>query len=326
MPERKTRYAEFCRLQYAPLHLQPWWLDAVCGAANWELCLATDAGGHITGVWPYYFRRYGCVRIIQQPPLTSYGGPWLKNPDHGVSKPYKRAGFEKKTYTDLIGQLPHTAFFQQSFLPETTDWLPFYWSGFHQTTRYTYRFEDTSDPEKIWAGFKNTLRTDVRKAEKAVDVYPEADAEALVFQLHEKSFLRKNLQTPYRFGPFGRLHQALSERSSSVCFIARDRKTRAPHAGLYLAFDTRSAFVLMTGQDPVFKSTSAIWLLFREAIKFCSHRGLSIDFEGSMNKNIERGFRAFGARLTPYHQIRKAGNRGYEWAWLVYKWCQPRLT
>lgn len=309
MSERKTRYADFCQNNYVPLHLQPWWLDAVCAEGEWDVCLATNGGGAITGVLPWHkTRRFG-LPVIQQPPLTTYGGPWLHYPHNTDFKPQSRFAFEKKVFEELIGQLPRTSFFQQNFLPEIENWLPFYWAGFRQTTRYTYIFNDLSNLEAVRAGFKNTLRTDLKKAGQSAEIHREDDQPELMFRLHEMSFSRKNRRPPYSSETFRRLHEALHERQQSACFIARDRRSNAPHAGLFLAFDERRASVLLTGADPLFKSSCAVWGLFWEAMTFCSKRGLSLDFEGSMERDIERGFRAFGAQLVPYHQVWKAGNR-----------------
>lgn len=292
------------------MHLQSWWLDAVCADGEWDVCLATDGSGKILGAMPFFkTRRFG-FSVVQQPPLTAYGGPWLNYPQN--LKPQKRLDFEKKVFDDLIRQLLRTAFFQQNFHPDVQNWLPFHWAGFRQTTRYTYIFNDLGDLEKIKAGFKNTLRTDLKKAEQAVEIFQKNDSTGLLFQLHEMSFSRKNRCPPYSFETFRRLHSALAERRQSAIFIARDRRSNVPHAGLCLAFDERRASILLTGADPAFKSSCAVWGLSWEAMKFCSERGLSLDFEGSMERHIERGFRAFGARLTPYHQIWRAGNRVVE--------------
>ncbi len=315
------------------MHLQPWWLDAVCVAGDWDVCLATDGGGKVLGAMPFYkTRRFG-FSVVQQPLLTSYAGPWLNYPSN--LKPSKRLDFEKKAFDDLIRQLPRTAFFQQNFRPDVQNWLPFHWAGFRQTTRYTYIFNDLSDLEKTKAGFKNTLRSDLKKAEQAVEISVahlegaphlktfDDGASKLLFQLHEMSFQRKNRRPPYSFETFRRLHSALTERRQSAIFIARDKNVAhlqgVPHlhAGLCLAFDERCAAVLLTGADPAFKSSSAAWALLWEAMKFCSERGLSLDFEGSMERDIERGFRAFGAQLRPYHQIWKAENRWLELAFLL---------
>ena len=305
MSERKTQYADFCSRHYVPLHFQPWWLDAVGTGGAWDVCLALNGNGEVAGALPYYrTQRFG-LPLIRQAPLTAYGGPWLHYPPATDTRPLKRYDFEKKALNELIRQLPRTVFFRQNFHPAVTNWMPFYRAGFRQSTRYTYLFPDLTDLEKVRAGFKNTLRTDLKKAEKVVTVQRADASPLLLFDLHRQSFRRQGLRPPYTSETFRRLHAALLERGQVACFIARDHRSGAPHAALCLAFDERSGSVLLTGADPVFKTSSAVWLLFWHALVFCSERGLSLDFEGSMNRRIEKGFRAFGAQLTPYHQITK---------------------
>lgn len=317
MSERKTRYADFCQNNYVPLHFRPRWLDAVCLPGHWDVGIAENGNGAITGIWPYYLHRRFGMAVIGQPPLTSYGGPWLVYPDAPDRGTLKRSEFEKKVLDELCSQLPPTAFLQQNMHPEMRNWLPLYWAGFRQTTRYTYVFPDLRDTKKILNGFKNTLRTDLKKSDQAVEI-SRADGESeLLFRLHEMSFQRKGRRPPYGFQTFRRLHEALLDQGNCAVFIAWDRNTGAPHAGLCLAFDDRCASVLLTGADPVFKTHCAVWGLFWEAICLCSEKGLSLDFEGSMERDIERGFRSFGAQLTPYHRIWKAGNRWLDWA---YQW------
>jgi hypothetical protein len=301
----KSDYERFCSSHDVPLQLQPWWLDAVCGPQNWGACIARDQGRNTTGVLPWYrTRRFG-LPVIIQPPFTTYSGPWLEYPQNPDFKLASRYAFEKKTYTDLLLQLPRTALFKQNFRPEITNHLPFYWEGFSQTTRYTYIMADTRDMQRLESGFKNTLRTDLRKAESATRIFREDDQADLVFDLNRKSFERKAEKQPYRLNTFQNLHAALLQRGQAACFIARDRASGIPHAGLYLAFDTYRASILMTGMDPTVKTSCGVYGLFLEAIRHCGTHGLSLDFEGSMHPAIEHSFRAFGAQLTPYHQVWK---------------------
>ncbi len=303
----RDAYIRFCHKQYVPIHLQPWWLDAVCGSAGWQVVLATGNTGKITGALPYYIARRWGLKVIQLPPLTTYGGPWLHYPQEAGFKGVSRLSFEKKVMGELIQQLPRTVFFNLNFRPEITNWLPFYWEGFRQTTRYTYIFEVTNDLEKITTGFKNTLRSDLKKAEKWTETRRDDEAWETVFALNKLSFQRKKQRQGYPFEVLKTLHTALNQRNQSACFVAYDKTSGRPSAGLYLVFDERQASVLMTGTAPEFKNQGAVYSLFMEAIRFCSERSLSLDFEGSMDENIEHAFRAFGARLVPYSQVWKVG-------------------
>ncbi|MBC7778444.1 MAG: GNAT family N-acetyltransferase [Phycisphaerae bacterium] len=303
----RDAYIQFCQKQYLPIHFQPWWLEAVCGPNGWKVALATDKSGEIIGVFPYYLARRWGLKVIQLPPLTTYGGPWLNYPQDFDFKEVSRLSFEKKIMAELIRQLPRTVFLKLNFRPEITNWLPFYWEGFRQTTRYTYIFEETNDLEKITAGFKNTLRSDLKKADQWTEMRRDDKAWETVFALNKLSFQRKNRRHPYASEVFKNLHEALQQRNQSACFVAFDKASGRPSAGLYLAFDQRQAAVLMTGTAPEFKSQCAVYGLFLEALRFCAEHALSLDFEGSMDENIEHAFRAFGARLVPYFQIIRWG-------------------
>lgn len=305
MSDRKATYSAFCQNGYVPLHLQPWWLDAVCGCEHWKVALAMEHGDKILGAFPYYHLRYWGLNTIQLPPLTTYGGPWLHLPQPTDHKAASRLSLEHKVMGELIRQLPSVVFFKQNFRPECTNWLPFYWENYQQTTRYTYIFDAINDLEKTLAGFKNTLRSDLKKAKRLSVAIHDNETWPMVFELNQRSFQRKGLRQPYTFETFQSLHHALLERSQTAVFMAYDQDTGKPSAGLYLAFDERQASVLLTGTEPELKHQGAVLSLIWEAISFCAKQSIRLDFEGSMDKGIEYTFRAFGARLVPYFQLKK---------------------
>jgi len=297
----KARYLDFCREHPVPLHLQAWWLDAVCGPDAWGVAVVA---GSLPGAWPWFRTRRWGLSVVQNPPLTAYSGPWLAACDSSWPA-HKRLASAYRTLEKLIGRLPgNVLYFQQTFHPEIRYGLPFHWAGFRQTTRYTYCLPDTSDLPGLYAGLKNTLRTDLRHADAQVEIVSVENPEPL-FALNRQSFLRKNLRQPYALDTFRRLHLALMERGQGAGFIARDRTRGDICAGLFLAFDSRQASVVLTGLDAGNRHPGALHALYWHALRFCSERGLSLDFEGSMNAGIERVFRAFGGQPVPYQQVRR---------------------
>ncbi|MBK9338255.1 MAG: GNAT family N-acetyltransferase [Lewinellaceae bacterium] len=300
MTGSKARYIDFCDDHAVPLHLQPWWLDAVCGPDAWG---AAVAGRPVAAIWPWYRTRRWGLPVVQLPPLTAYAGPWLPTPDP-AQPAHKRLASAQRLLTQLIEQLPDVFFFHQTCRPEIRNALPLLWAGFRQTTRYTYVLPDTGDLPALFAGLKNTLRTDLRRADEQLDVERSNNPEHL-FDLHAQSFARKGLRPPYTPAAFRRLHAALEQRGRSAGFVARDRITGIACAALFLAFDAQQAGVLLTGVDARQPHPGALHRLYWEAIRFCSERGLSLDFEGSMNPGIERVFRGFGGHLIPYSRIWK---------------------
>ena len=73
--------------------------------------------------------------------------------------PEKRiAKHAHKVCAKLIEQLPKKALFQQNFHYNFTDWLPYYWAGFEQSTRYSYVLENLSDLEQVFNNFSADYR------------------------------------------------------------------------------------------------------------------------------------------------------------------------
>lgn len=289
-----------------PLYFQPHWLDAVAGPDGWDAALAYDKGGHVTGVWVYCPAKYWGLPIVKMPPLTAYSGPYLFYP-HNLTAPESRYAFEKRVMNELMDQLPQTAFFYQEWHPDVQNWLPACWRGFNQTTRYTYRLDDLSDWNAVFDRFRSNVRTHIRKAEKEVRVF-ESDEVEVVYRLHEKS-MRK--QGKYPAAPLSVLQgvdAAMSAKAQRLALLA-EGDSGALHAGLYLVWDAHTAYYLLSGADPSWRNSGALYLLVWDALQFCSRKGLAFDFEGSMLEPVEEVFRGFGGRMVPHHKLFRAQNR-----------------
>jgi predicted acetyltransferase len=75
------------------------------------------------------------------------------------------------------------------------------------------------------------------------------------------------------------------------------------HAVAYLVWDSASAYYLLSGADPALRSSGAQSLLLWEAIRRARDVTSTFDFEGSMLAPVERFFRDFGGRQTPYLHV-----------------------
>jgi len=302
----KEEYRTLCRAEASiPIFSQDWWLDAVCGNA-WDVCLV-HKGGKIAASMPYYItrRQLGLVLLVQ-PALTQTLGPWLRQSD---AKYANRLGCEKELLTALIDQLPKYHHFRQNWHHANTNWLPFYWQGFQQTTRYTYRLPSISDPEKIWAGCRENIRRDIRKASNRLKLTVRTDLPIDDFlALNIRTFERQGKPLPYSRELVRSLDTACSSHNARRIFIAEDDRGRH-HAGVYIVWDRNSAYYLMGGGDSLLRGSGATSLCMWEAIKFAATVTESFDFEGSMVEAIERFFRAFGAIQTPYFSITKTPSR-----------------
>lgn len=307
----KNAYRQLCEQQALPLQMQPWWLDAVCGEDSWNVALSFDGGGKINGALPYFLTRKMGLPVIQMPPFTTYAGPWMLLPDDPTMKPPRTYALQKQILGDLVSQLPKVAFYSQNFYPDCTNWLPFYWKGFRQTTRYTYVLENLGDLDAIYDNFKRTVRTDLKKAEAQVEVFT-ADDVALFYEINAKSYQRQGRRIPYPTTTLFALDKALEARVQRRIYFAKDRQSGAIHAALYVAWDDQTTYSLLSGVDADFKNSAAAHLLFWRAIQDASKMEKQFDFEGSMIEPIEHVLRSFGATQKPYFRIFKFGNRFLE--------------
>ena len=173
--KKKARYRQLCEKEPTiPIFSKDWWLDSICGNFHWDVALVEENGDVIASL-PYYYAYRGCKKEITMPMYTQVMGPWLKYPDSKYN--YKKLSFEKKMMTALIDQLPEFSVFVQNFHYNITNWLPFCWKGFMQSTRYTYIIEDISDHERVFKNFTSKAREKIRKAQKIVSVHTSEDIE-----------------------------------------------------------------------------------------------------------------------------------------------------
>ena len=71
--DSKTTYDRFCEKTYVPIYSKPWWLDAVCGADNWNVWIYKK-GESVLAAMPYYFETRGEYKYITKATLTQNNG------------------------------------------------------------------------------------------------------------------------------------------------------------------------------------------------------------------------------------------------------------
>lgn len=303
--EPKKLYRAFSQEEPSlPIFSRDWWLDAVAGPDGWDVVLAVR-GGEVTAAMPYQLRRRFGLRWLSQPRLTPVLGPWIRP---SSAKPAVALAQEKEQMEELIANLPSFDYFTQNWHHSQSNWLPFYWRGFSQTTRYSYVLSNLGDQAALWRNLEKSVRTTIRKAQNRFGLKVRRDLGLEVFlELNRKTYLRQGLQPPYDDAQVRRLDAACAARNCREIFIAVDEQGR-PHAGEYMVWDENSAYALMGGADPSLRHSGATSLCLWEAINQAAQLAPSYDFCGSMIESVERQFRAFGAQQRPYFRITKARN------------------
>lgn len=180
------------------------------------------------------------LRKLCLPPLTQKLGPYIKYPKQ--QRLEKRLAFEHEVMDYVIDSLPEYDFFHVNFDYSLTNWLPFYWRGFEQSTRYTYLVQDLSDPVRLFETFASGKRTDIKKASKtAVVKYDLEGGDFIDYYIDSLSSQGKLLSYSPDF--FLRLYDALMENHQGRIIYAVDKDNPKAIWELFSMYGIRRQFI-----------------------------------------------------------------------------------
>jgi len=281
-----------------------WWLDAVCGKDNWDV-VTIKKNEVIVAALPFATSRRFIYKGIELPPFTPRLGPWVKYPEKITH--VDQLSFEKDIFTQLINGLPKFDYFSQAFNPAFKNWLPFFWHGFRQMTKYTYIIEDISDIDLVVTNFSYAKKKNIKKAEKSVKIRFDLPAKEF-YEHHKYTLAKQGRKIVYSFDLFERMYDAAYKNNSGTTIYAIDEQKNI-HSALFVIWDDISAYDLISTIEPDYRGSGSASLLIREIIKHVSNKTKSFDFEGSMIENVENSFKQFGAIQTQYFKITKFNAR-----------------
>jgi hypothetical protein len=298
-PSSKEIYRRLCRTEESiPLFSRDWWLDAACGRAHWDVLLV-ERKNSIRAALPFY---RPCPGIITLPPYTQTMGVWFA-PLAGDIK-YASALERRQALCRLLTeQLKSCRFFMQNFHHSFTDWLPFYWQNYRQTTRYTYLLTDLKNSSRLWENMSHNARHNIRRAreEHHVTVRPGIPVDDFL-RVQAQTFERQQIRNPQSSRALRRLIAASRLRKQGELWGGYDRQGRL-HAAVFVAWQKTVACYVAGGGDPEVRHSGAHGLVLWEAIRHAAAHSDTFDFEGSMLPGVERFFREFGGVQTPYFSI-----------------------
>ncbi len=297
----KQKYKEFCKKELdIPIFSKYWWLDAVCGEDNWDVLLY-EKGGQIWASFLYYMQK----NQIAMPKLTQTMGIYIKYPAN--QKYYKKLSWEKEIIFYFVDNLPKVDSFVQNFHYDFTNWLPFYWKGFTQNTRYTYVIENIT-----LENLENNLETDIRRRRRKADKLGvkviESNNIKNFYKINSMTFQRQNMKIPYSFEFLKKLYENCRDNNAVKIYFAKDSKDNIVAVN-FLVYDNSTVYYLMGGIDPSFKDLGGMDMILHKSIKFAIESGRKFDFEGSMIESIEKYFRSFGAVQKRYFTISKTNSK-----------------
>jgi hypothetical protein len=309
----KQKYRQFCKSpQNLPIFFHPDWLDITTSGGDWDVVVTTDNDDNITACLPYFITKKYRQNAIIMPPLTPYGGIYIIQ--NNAAKVETHTKNEKEIITALIHSLPkNIVYYSQSFYYNFTNWLPFYWQNYQQTTRYSFIIEDISK----WSlsDVATNIRNKIRKAEQALEIIHLDNPEIIYNQVHHV-LNNKGIKFMLSLDTFSKLDTWLHANSKRMILGVRDNSGKII-ASIYLIFDQDKAYSMLIGSDVNHRKNGAIPFLLHHAILESGKKAKSFDFEGSMLESLFDLFAGFGGTLKPYYRIYKAKNIFWDIAYRI---------
>lgn len=301
----RDTYRTFCsdHAGVLPVFYHDWYLDAVCGHDKWDTALVKK-DNQVVGIWPWFKKKRFGFTYLAMPLFTKFMGPWIFP---GAGDHRQRLRWTQQ----LSEQLPKVDCIKADCHYQFANWLPLYWQGFRQTTRYSYQLDLSRELDDLYKGLNRNMRRNIKNASKELEVRPFDDPE-LFYRINSLSFRRQGLATPYSLADFQRHDAALRQKEARHMYLAQDSGGNV-HSVAYLIWDQQSVYYHLSGDDPAHRNSGSGMLLIWEGIRYAKEDlGLAtFDFEGSMMKAVGAIRRQFGAKPLPYSRIWRYDSRLY---------------
>lgn len=303
---QKEEYRKFCREKgdCLPIFIRDWYLDAtVADGAEWRVIYVKDQN-HIIAAFPFQYSktrtRFGTqLYKIGGTFQMIHGGLWIEEAEAMPS------GKKEKRLIEIVNQvvdsLPPYDSFRVQFGLDFTDWTPFYWRGFQQTTYYTYAMDpkNYSSEEELFNSFHKYRRMNLRKAQKRYTVEKIGSGEVF-YDFLEDAYREKKKELSYSRECFLRLDHALEKRNARIIYFAKDMEGDVSAAD-YLVCDRERRYSIFGSFRQ--QAVGARELLSWTGMKECFWEKIIYDFEGSMIPGVAEYNRRFCVEKNPYFLI-----------------------
>jgi hypothetical protein len=277
--------------------MREWWLDCICGHKFWDVILYAPHG-EIEAAMPFYMPARG---IIIMPPFTQTMGIWFSPTAETMNM--KHLHHWKQTVCEyFINNLPEVSVFHQNFHYLFADWLPFYWHGFSQTTRYNYVLPIDCNRQILWNGIAYEIRRNIRRANEVLKYDSDFSVKQFI-ELNANVFLRQG-EKQYKPKHLEHLINTSLELGKGQLKALCDA-TNDVVAAAFFVCDGDTAWYIASGSNPVKRHPGALARLIWDYLSSLPREVKFFDFEGSMIRGVSNFFRRFGALQMPYFSIEK---------------------
>ena len=257
--------------------------------------LAAISDGRLVGGVPLV---RGIAGAYSTPLFVKFGGVLLA-PMEGSA--LTRDTREMEIQEVLLDALESCWTFEYNFHPAFTNWLPFKWRGYSQTSLYTFQIDAAQA-----GGWQHGAHPRVRRAAKGarakgVSCAPVPRLDSGLYRLLMAPYEKQGARAPVGEAALVHAEGRLAALGMSRTWVAREGGGR-PVCCVLAVEDGRCVYLLLHGCAPG-APAGANTLLISTVIDDALGRGLSFDFEGSVIRPIEQFYRGFGGRRVAYSRI-----------------------
>ncbi|MBK9731379.1 MAG: GNAT family N-acetyltransferase [Chitinophagaceae bacterium] len=284
--------------EHLPLFHQPFWLDAVAPGA-WDVVLIEQEGKLVASA-PFVWKKSLLGTEIIMPKLTQFLGPNMVMQQGNYRERLEK---EMQLHEQILKRFSAHDSFLQRWHFSYQNWLPYYWAGYHQTTRYTYVLDDISDLEILRKQFSDKVKREIKKAENNFIVQRSDDVSGF-YEMLALNFKGKGMNIPFDAPLLQRIYKACKKNNAGDIWLSKDAKGKIA-GGILVAWDKQSAYYIIGGKNDAFGNAGVMSHLFWKCFNDLNGIVKQFDFEGSMLKGVENYFRSFGAEQKGYFEISK---------------------
>lgn len=271
---------------------QPWWLDIVA-PQKWKEIIIYDKKEQVIARQAVVVDK----KNVYMPRLTQTLGIWMSEE---MTKNY---GEQKKIINGILCDLASYKNVMIHLDPENKYILPYRWNGYIMEPRFSYRINDLSDLESLYAGFNKTAKKNIKYAKNKVSISYETDVDEL-WNMLNKTFEAQKRRNPMPKEIVYEIVKQCETNDHGRYISAKDAEGHV-HSCAYFVYDEKVCYYLMGATDSKYRSSGAQSLVLWEGIQFAAAHSKVFDFEGSMVEGIENFFRQFNNTCEVYYEVRK---------------------
>lgn len=283
------------------LFQQPGWVDALGGHAS-RVGVYDSGKSLVAGFVVRESRRLG-FRVLRNPPFCQSAGPFWEERATSTTGRLEERRRILEAMAAFLEPGCGVSFMALSGAAE--DVLPFRWRAFKTAVEYTYRLPLGPPAAERLAGYAESRRRSIRKAEKD-GLETEVTEDGREVATLQKEILEKEQTAGAALVPA--LFGAAQKFPGS--FAIQVKRKDLVLAGCFVFVWDGSAYYIFGGHREVGEGGGhhgAGALALHAAMSRAAELGCRVfDFEGSTIPRIEPFVRGFGGALTPYYSVAKA--------------------